>query len=67
MRDWIEIVGGGSYSDEEPYRYEGERFTAVWNINSGGEDSLVVTYDDCACGFTGALAEASIRGPPSIR
>lgn len=63
MRDWIEIVGGGSYSDEEPYRCEGERFTAVWNINSGGEDSLVVTYDDYACGFTGALADASICGP----
>lgn len=63
MRDWVEIAGGGSYSDEEPYSYEGERFTAVWSINGTGENSLEVTYDDGGTGFIGALADASIRGP----
>jgi hypothetical protein len=63
MRDWVEIAGGGSYSDEEPYFYEGKRFTAVWSINGTGENSLEVTYDDGGTGFIGALAGASIRGP----
>ena len=63
MRDWVGIACGGSYSDEEPYPYEGERFTAVWTINGTGEDSLEVTYDAGGTGFIGALADASIRGP----
>lgn len=63
MRDWVEILGGGYYSDEEPYSYEGERLTAVWRINGTGADSLKITYDDGGIGFIGALAEASIRGP----
>ena len=63
MRDWVEIAGGGSYSDEEPYAYEGKRFTARWSILGAGKDSLHVTYDDGGEGYRGALAGASIRGP----
>ena len=63
MSEWVEIAGGGSYSDEEPYSYEGKSFTACWSILGAGKDSLHVTYDDGGEGFRGALAGASIRGP----
>lgn len=61
QRTWERILGGHHVRRVEPYWYEGERFTGVWDFNAHGYGSLVVTYDDGGEGFDGTLHQAFIQ------
>lgn len=61
---WIRILGGEAWTVEEPYWYEGRRFTGCWSFDS--QHGLVVTYDDCGVGWEGELRAMDIIDGPKV-
>ncbi len=55
---WVRILGGAPRTVEEPYWYEGERFTACWAFD--GRRGLEVAYDDGGVGWEGELDDADV-------
>jgi hypothetical protein len=60
LRTWRRLVAGKPVVRKEPYWYEGDRFTGVWQFNHSGPGTLLVTYDDEGVGFDGSLEDADI-------
>jgi hypothetical protein len=59
---WIRILGGESWTVEQPYWYEGQHFTGCWTFDERG--GLVVTYDGCGVGWEGEVQSMDlITGP----
>jgi hypothetical protein len=59
---WVRVLGGESWSIEEPYWFEGQRFTGEWSFDGAG--GLVVGYDDGGVGWDGSLSGLDdIDGP----
>jgi hypothetical protein len=64
LDQWVRILLGEHYEEDEPYTYEGEEFTARWSFASDRRDQLQVTYDDGGEGWSGFFSEIeSIEGP----
>jgi hypothetical protein len=61
LRTWERVVAGRAVRRNEPYRYEGKRFTGRWDFNHRGKGTLLVTYDDYGVAFDGKLATAIIE------
>lgn len=62
LEQWLRILGGEPWSTEEPYWYEGQRFTGRWAFD--GRHGLQVTYDDGGVGWEGELRGMDfITGP----
>lgn len=59
---WARILGGEAWGTDEPYWYEGERFTGTWAFDGAGQ--LEVSYDGGGVGWFGELnGLESIDGP----
>jgi len=64
LDQWVRILLGEQYEEEDPYTYEGEDFTALWSFAADRQDQLSVTYDDGGEGWSGFFSEIeSIEGP----
>jgi len=61
---WVRILRGESWSIEEPYWYEGQRFTGEWSFDGTG--GLVVGYDDGGVGWDGRLDGLDLIDGPKL-
>lgn len=61
---WMRILRGEPWSVEEPYWYEGQRFTGEWSFDGAG--GLVVSYDDGGVGWDGQLAGLDFIDGPKV-
>jgi hypothetical protein len=64
FEQWVSILGGESWEDDEPYWYEGEEFTGTWSFEGKGE--LEVTYDGGGVGWTGGLGGLDVINGPKV-
>lgn len=61
---WVRILGGESWSIEEPYWYEGQRFIGEWSFDGTG--GLVVGYHDGGVGWDGSLGSLDVIDGPKM-
>lgn len=61
---WIGILGGEHFIIDEPYWYEGQRFTGTWTFD--GDRRLEVSYDDGGIGWVGELMALDLMHGPII-
>lgn len=66
LDQWVRILLGEHYEEEDPYTYEGEDFTALWSFAADRQDQLSVTYDDGGEGWSGFFNEIEIIEGPNL-
>jgi hypothetical protein len=64
FEQWLRILGGESSRCENPYIYEGTRFTGIWSFDGNGR--LEVGYDDGGQGWEGRLADLPHMDGPKV-
>ncbi len=64
LEQWLRILSGEPWSTEEPYWYEGQRFTGRWAFD--GRRGLQVTYDDGGVGWEGDLGGVDVIIGPQM-
>ena len=61
---WVRVLKGETLSIEQPYWYEGQRFTGEWSFDGIG--GLVVGYDDGGVGWDGKLGGLDVIEGPKL-
>jgi len=61
---WVRILRGDGWPTEEPYWYEGQRFTGEWCFDGAG--GLLVGYDDGGVGREGRLDGLDVIEGPKL-
>lgn len=64
FEQWVRILRGKQFELDEPYWYEGQRFTGTWSFDGTG--GLVVSYDDGGVGWEGNLGWLDVIDGPKM-